>query len=172
MTCHPQSPYLQQLQDRIALEDIPFSERGSRLLIFRGGSTFNIRLAERWTQWVKEVGDYRQRPPVVKLFRLTDETGGPLDFELSAYPHALCLKTRLGGGWLTFADEETLYLKLPAARLGVNFECYAMNARDDRRGGEFKGDPQHRTTHRNIAYTTNARIESNIITPSAGVRLG
>jgi glycogen debranching enzyme len=56
-------------------------------------------------------------------------------------------------------------LKLPNARCGVSFCAYAAHGRADRRGGEFKGDPAHRTIHRNIAYTTNAPILSNSIEP-------
>ncbi len=191
MTLIPSSPFLQQLRGRITLEEsapaeldprfqraaednqripfsgIPFSERGSRILVFRRASKLYIRLAERWTKWVEEVGDYRHRAPVIDDFVLTDARGAPLDFTLDAYPHALVLATRLGEFWLAFADEETLYLKLPAARCGVSFRVYATRGRADRRGGEFKGDPEHRTMPRNIAYTTNARIVANEITSDA-----
>lgn len=188
MSCTPSSPFLQQLRGRITLEEttpqeidprfqrsptdnqcipfsgIPFSERGSRLLVLRKASRLYIRLAERWSKWVGEVGDYRHRAPVVQDFVLTDANGAPLDFKLTAYPHALCIHTRIGDGWLAFADEETLYLKLPAARGGISFRVYATHGRADRRGGEFKGDPEHRSTHRNVAYTTNARTLENTIT--------
>lgn len=184
----PNSPFLQQLQNRITLEEhapeipdprfqrspndnhripfsgIPFSERGSRILVFRRASKLYIRLAERWSKWVEEVGDYRHRPPVIDDFVLTDANGVPLDFQLTSYPHALVLTARVGEFYLTFVDEETLYLKLPAAPCGISFRAYARDGRTDRRGGEFKGDPEHRTTHRNIAYTTNARIVANEIT--------
>lgn len=187
MTYTPASPFLQQLRDRITLEEsapeqldlrfqhspadnhripfsgIPFSERGSRILLFRRASQLYIRLAERWSKWVEEVGDYRHRAPTIDDFVFTDASGAPLDFTLTAYPHALCFVTRLGDYWLAFADEETLYFKLPAGPSGVSFRVYAMHGRADRRGGEFKGDPEHRTTHRNIAYTTNARVVSNDI---------
>lgn len=187
----PTSSFLQLLQNRITLEEsapaeldprfqisqtdarrvpfsgIPFSERGSRIFVFRRASSLYIRLAERWTKWVEEVGDYRHRPPVIQDFVLSDAKGAPLDFTLTSYPHALVLATRLGEFWLTFADEETLYLKLPVTRCGISFRAYARDGRTDRRGGEFKGDPEHRTTPRNIAYTTNARVVSNEITSEA-----
>ncbi len=187
----PASPFLQQLQNRITLEEnasevldprfqrsandnhripfsgIPFSERGSRILLFRRGSKLYIRLAERWMKWIEEVGDYRHRPPVIDDFVFTDANGAPLDFQLTSYPHALTLATRIGEFWIAFADEETLYIRLPAARGGITFRAYAREGRTDRRGGEFKGDPEHRTTHRNIAYTTNARILTNEIVPDA-----
>ena len=187
MTHLPTSSFLQLLQNRITLEEtapevldprfqrtpddnqripfsgIPFSERGSRILVFRRGSIVYIRLAERWIKWVEEVGDYRRRAPIVQDFVLTDARGAPLDFTLTTYPHALFFSTHIGEFSLMFADEETLYLKLPAGQCGVSFRAYATHGRVDRRGGEFKGDPEHRATHRNIAYTTNAQILANEI---------
>ena len=163
MPCAPQSPFIQQLRNRINLKDIPFSDRGSRLLIFRNGHTLNIRLAERWAKWENEVGNYRFRKPVLDQFAFTDEGGTPLDFKLTAYPHALCIETSVGDAWLAFLDEESLYLQLPNARCGFSFRVYAANGRTDRRGGEFKGDPEHQHIHRNVAYTTNARLISNTI---------
>lgn len=165
MLCKPTSQYLEMLRDRITLENIPFSDRASRLLVFRRDHHLMIRLTERWSAWEKEVGHYRQRAPVVNDLVLTDENGTPLDFSLTAYPHLLCLETSRGEFWLAFADEETLYLKIPSGRLGVTFRVYAANGRTDRRGGEFKGDPLHRNTHRNVAYTTNASILENDIAP-------
>src|SRR3972149_1962366 len=106
MTYTPSSPFLQQLRGRITLEEtapeqidsrfqrapadnqrvpfsgIPFSERGSRILVFRRASSLYIRLAERWTKWVEEVGDYRHRAPVVQDFVLTDADDAPLAFTL------------------------------------------------------------------------------------------
>jgi glycogen debranching enzyme len=164
MNFSPTSSFLQQLRGRITLETIPFSERGSRLLVFRDACRLDIRLAERWAKWEAEVGDYRHRAPIVDNITFTDEDNTPLDFEFTAYPHAVYFQTRCGEFALAFVDEETLYLKIPAGRVGLTFRVYATQGRTDRRGGEFKGDPEHRRTHRNVAYTTNARIISNIIT--------
>jgi len=160
----PSSPFLKQLRGCITLETVPFSDRGSRLLVFRDASRLDIRLAERWAKWEAEVGNYRHRAPIVDDIALTDENGAPLDFEFTAYPHAIYFKTRCGEFVLTFVDEETLYLKLSAGRVGLTFRVYAAQGRTDRRGGEFKGDPEHRRTHRNVAYTTNAPMVSNSIT--------
>src|SRR5512138_1403168 len=135
MSYTPSSQFLRLLRGKITLEQIPFSDRSSRLLVFRRDSQLRIRLTERWSQWEQEVGHYRQRAPVVDDFILTDENGTPLDFKLVTYPHMLCFETRLGEWWLAFADEETLYLKLPAARLGIAFRVYAHHGRTDRRGG-------------------------------------
>lgn len=191
MSQSPSSPFLRRLRGRITLEEyspaeldprfarsatdaqrvpfrgIPFGERGSRLLLFRESSRLYVRLAERWTPWVTEVGDYRHRAPVIQEWTLLDANGAPLDFRLDSYPHALGLETSAGEYALTFVDEETLYLKLPPGKSGISFRVYAHPGRLDRRGGEFKGDPEHRTTHRNVAFTTNARIVENTSTPEA-----
>lgn len=169
MNNRPASPFLRQLVGRITLEKIPFSDRGSRLLLFRDGSRLQIRMAERWSKWETEVGDYHHRAPLLSDWALTDDRGLPLDFELVAYPHALFFRTGLGDFALAFVDEESLYLQMPPGRVGVSFRLQAVNGRIDRRGGEFKGDPEHRRTHRNIAYTTNARLVTNeIVCNSSG----
>ena len=159
----PACPFLQQLKDRINLKEIPFSERGSRLLVFSNASTLNVRLAERWIKWEKEVGHYRFRKPVLDQLTFMDAEGRPLEFQLQAFPHALLFETRIGQAWLAFVDEETIYIQLPHTPCGFSFRVYATHGRTDRRGGEFKGDPEHRQIHRNIAYTTNASPVGNTI---------
>lgn len=161
-----QSDFLERLRGRINLEQVPFSERGSRLLVFRRTQQLYIRLAERWAKWEAEVGHYRKRRPVLDDFELTDENGTPLELDITAYPHAIFMQTRLGEFWLTFLDEETLYFKLPKARGGISFRVFALNGRTDRRGGSFKGDPEHRSTHRNVAYSTNACLREDVISES------
>lgn len=165
MDITPASPFLQQLRGRINLKKIPFSERRSRLLVFQSAAHLYIRLAERWVKWESEVGSYRLRSPILDDLVFTDALGQPLAYQLTAYPHALLFQTRIGDFTLTFADDESLYLKLPAANCGITFRVFAVHGRTDRRGGEFKGDPFHRETHRNIAYTTNAHILSNTLQP-------
>ena len=55
-------------------------------------------------------------------------------------------------------------MQLPPAPCGIRFTLSAAHGRTDRRGGEFRGDPAHRDTHRNVAYTTNAHILENKMT--------
>ena len=166
MSYSASSPFLQMLRGKITLDTVPFTDRASRLLVFRRGSHLMIRLTERWSQWEHEVGHYRQRAPVISDLVLSDENGAPLDFKLTTFPHMLCFEAPLGEMYLAFADDETLFFKLPsAAKIGISFRIYAAHGRTDRRGGEFKGDPGHRNTHRNVAYTTNARIIANTISP-------
>ena len=139
MNCYPDSRFLRRLRGRVTLEEVPFSDEKSRILVFRNGSRLFIRLAERWFKWESEVGHYRKRRPIVDDWVLTDEDGVPLDIEMNAYPHALCLDTRAGHFWLAFVDEESLYLKLPPGKVGISFRAFVTDGRADRRGGEFKG---------------------------------
>lgn len=157
-------PFARLLHNRIDLVTVPFSERGSRIMLFRDNAHFYIKLAERWAAWESEFGHYRRRPPIVREFALLDGEGQPLTIETDTYPHVLDLHTRIGDFRWTFLDQETLYLQLPHAPCGIRFLVSATGGRTDRRGGEFKGDPAHRSTHRNVAYTTNARIVENRVT--------
>jgi glycogen debranching enzyme len=86
-----------------------------------------------------------------------------MNMRLTAFPHAVAIDTAGGAFWLAFADEETLYLRMPKGRFSVSFRVLAGTGSVDRRGGKFVGDPEHRTVHRNVAYTTNAKILSNEI---------
>ena len=54
---------MESLRNRIDLVHIPFTDRGSRLMLFQHDHQFLIRLAERWVKWETEVGHYRQRLP-------------------------------------------------------------------------------------------------------------
>lgn len=156
------SPYLDILKNRIELERVPFTERGSRLLLFKepGSSELYLRLAERWAKWENKVGPYRQRKPILDAWRFTDGDGQPLDFKVTSWPHLIRFDTSVGAFELVFLDPETLYVGLPAARCGFSFVAFADRARADRRGGELKGN-------RNVAYTTNARLVTNTIQPES-----
>ena len=157
------SPFLQRLRNRIDLASVPFTERGSRILLFCDGARFHIKLAERWAAWEREYGHYRRRVPLVRGLTMLGASGDALPLDVTSYPHELEAQTSAGlFGWM-FLDEETLYLQLPAGACGVRFDVLAAGGRPDRRGGEFKGEPTHGDTHRNVAYTTNARITANSI---------
>lgn len=156
------SPYLTLLRDRIDLKNIPFSERGSRLLVFHSDHHLSIRLAERWFKRDGQLSAYRQRPPILDDIVLLDSQGELVPFDLATYPHCLELTTRLGQFTLTFLDSETLLLSLPAGRCGISMRANLDRAEADRRGGVLRltGD-----IRRNIAYTTNARVIQNDIQP-------
>ncbi len=149
---------IDNLHNRIDLTHIPFTDRGSRLLLFLEGHTLFVRLAERWAKWESEVGNYRQRPPIVSHFALLGPDGTPLDLEPDTYPHVVRLHTAVGDFDWAFIDPETLLVRLPPGRYGFEFDGLAQQGQSDRRGGTLHGK-------RNIAYTTNARLLHNEVTP-------
>jgi putative isomerase len=160
----PESPFLELLKNRINLLDVPFTERGSRLLVFRDGSRLSFRLAERWLKRAGQLSAYRSRPPILEDWAFTDGEGRPLAATLTTYPHRLDVNTALGLFTLVFADTESILVLLPPGRCGFSFCANLDQAQIDRRGGVLRltGD-----IRRNVAYTTNARILSNQAEASA-----
>jgi hypothetical protein len=59
-----ESPFLTLLKDRINLLQIPFTERGSRILVFGSRSQFSVRMAERWQKRDPRLSGWRERPPL------------------------------------------------------------------------------------------------------------
>jgi len=152
------SPYLTLLKNRINLREIPFSERGSRLLIFQSNNHFAVRLAERWFKVDQKLSSYRQRPPLIDEWCFTDETGTPLDLTVTTYPHRIDAHTSRGTFTIVFEDTETLLIVLPPGGAGVTFRAQLDQAQTDRRGGILRltGD-----IRRNVAYTTNVPLALN-----------
>src|SRR5919109_5296807 len=90
------SKYLNLLKNRINLRQIPFSERGSRLLIFQSNEHLTVRLAERWFKREGQLSAYRNRPPLIDQWVFTDEKGNPLEVKSTTYPHRIDFETNLG----------------------------------------------------------------------------
>lgn len=158
-----ESPFLKLLKDRIDLRHIPFSERGSRLLVTQTDDHLCVRLAERWFKREKQLTAYRERPPLIDEWVFTDGEGRRLPFQLTTYPHCVEIQTPVGKFTLAFQDNETLLLALPEGRCGIAFRANLDQAQSDRRGGLLRltGD-----IRRNIAYTTNSRLLHNTISPA------
>lgn len=154
----PTSPYLRLLEQRIRIDQVPFSDRGSRLLVNqerRAAHTLTIKLGERLTALTPGLSAYRQRPPFITNLRLVDGEGRPLAFEATTYPHAVVFQTLLGEFILTFQDGSTLSFGVPAElACGISFSVTPDLARPDGRGGEFK-------SVRNCAYSTNGQLVLN-----------
>src|SRR5215216_407948 len=152
------SEYLNLLKDRIDLRQIPFSERGSRLLIFELDGQLTFRLAERWFKRAGQLAAYRHRPPLIDQWVFTDEKGNPLPIKLTTYPHRIDCETSIGTFSLAFVDAETILITLPPIQCGIKFNANLDKIQTDRRGGILRltGD-----IRRNVAYTTNARIVSH-----------
>jgi putative isomerase len=154
----PASPFLLALENRIRLEQIPFSDRGSRLLLYqerRQPHTLYLKLAERLTALTPGLSSYRMRPPFIPRLRLVDGEGRPVPFEATTYPHAIVFQTPLGEFRCVFQDQFTVSFGLPSGvAAGISFTVVPDLARPDARGGEFK-------TVRNCAYSTNAELVLN-----------
>ena len=90
------SEELAALHNRVDLVNIPFTDRGSRLLVFVRGAEMSVRLAERWVKWENEYGHYRQRIPIIERFQFFDTDGAPLALTPDTYPHVARLQTAQG----------------------------------------------------------------------------
>jgi glycogen debranching enzyme len=162
------SPYLRALRDRIDLRSIPFSDRGSRLLVNCVDGYLSIRLAERWFKLnADKISAYRDRPPLIEMWQLLGPDGQPLDLKLTTYPHAVFCETSIGMFAITFVDAETLLITLPPGRCGMRLQANLDQASTDRRGGVMRLTGQIR---RSIAYTTNSKLITNRIEPSGETR--
>lgn len=146
-----------ELANRIDLTHVPFTERGSRLLLFRRDHELYIRLAERWVRQESIYGNYRQRAPILNHLMLLDANGKPLEFTTESTAYSVDTLTALGAFTWIYLDAETLLIRLPPGTFGFSFDCMSEQERTDRRGGMLHGV-------RNIAYTTDARILENTIT--------
>jgi len=142
------------LKNRIDLTHIPFTDRGTRLMLFRRENELFIRLAERWEKIQTRTGHYRLRPPILKEFAFLDDEGKPLAFEVESYPYLTRLHTSKGIFEFVFTDTETMLMRMPAGKHQLQFTAQAERGQISRRGGDLNGS-------RNIAYTTNAKLTSN-----------
>jgi glycogen debranching enzyme len=149
------------LRNRINLDKIPFTERGSRLLVLKNDEGLIVNLAERWSKLDQSVSGYRERPPLMDQFLFVDSSGETLAFTLESYPHCLIFHTKAGDFRLVFLDAETLLLALPGAACGIRFRARVNSGKTDRRGGILRMTGQIK---RNIAYTTNRSIASSELT--------
>jgi hypothetical protein len=156
----PESPYLRLLEDRIDIAHIPFSDRGSRLLVYRNRDephTLYIKLAERLTSVQPGLSTYRSRPPFIPRLQFVDAEGRTQPFELTSYPHALVIQTPIGEFVVAFQAGDIVAFGLPSGvACGINFSVVPDLARPDNQGGQFK-------SVRNCAYATNGRVVLNDI---------
>jgi putative isomerase len=158
------APYLNLLRNHIDIARVPFSDRGSRLLVLQepGQSRLLVKLAERLTELQPDVEAYLRRPPFIRDLYLLDEKGEALDFEVVTYPHVLYFNTRLGEFGLVFQDSHTLAFGLPP-QVTAGLRCHVSPQywEQSERGGVFK-------SVRNLAYASNGETVRNRITPEGG----
>ncbi len=159
---HPD--YIHLLKNHIDLEKVPFSDRGSRILVFRetGKSQLYVKLAERLAFLDAHTEAYLSRPPFIKDLCLIDASGQALDWEITSYPHMLILQTILGEFKLVFQDERTISIGLPQNQTaGIHFHVSPQSWRMQDQGGFFKAI-------RNLSYQSNSEALTNKIKPQRG----
>jgi putative isomerase len=151
------SSFLETLENRIDIARVPFSDRGSRLLVFKetGEDRLYIKLAERLTAIQPGLDTYRFRPPYIQDLAFIDREGMPLSYHLTTYPHALVFQTRLGRFALSFYRHDTVAIGLPPGEAaGIRFRVSTQLWQRDGNGGCLKAV-------RNMAYRTNGRVLKN-----------
>jgi glycogen debranching enzyme len=152
------------LRNQINFTEVPFSDRGSRLMVFldKETTTLNIRLSERLTDIEPDIEAYLKRPPLIKELCFIDQEGKRLNFETTTYPYAIFFTTELGDFGLTFASNNILAFGVPANQsCGIQFHISPQLWKSGPNGGEFK-------SIRNMAYSTNSEIKINEIVPERG----
>ncbi len=152
-----ESSYLDLLTNKIDITQAPFSDRGSRLLVFKQPDydRLYIKLAERLTAIQPGLDTYRFRPPYIQDLCFIDAEGMPLNYHLISYPHALVFQTRLGTFNLAFQKNDTLAIGLPpgvAAGIRFRVSTQMWQQRDD--GASL-------LAVRNLAYRTNGDVLRN-----------
>src|SRR5512138_2682367 len=141
-------PFLELLRNQIDITRVPFSDRGSRLLVYQspGQSELYVKLAERLADLEPGIDAYMRRPPFIRDLVFTDEKGAALDFEITSGPDVLRFRTRIGEFGLVFQEPRILALGLPPNRIaGVRFKVMPEFRLQTEAGGELK-------SVRNIGY--------------------
>jgi len=156
--------YLNLLHNHIDISRVPFSDRGSRILIFRypDQSRLYVKLAERLTQLESDIEAYLDRSPFIQGLSLIDSDANELEFEVTSSPHELQLHTQLGNFGIVFQDRHTIAVGLPAGAIcGLRFRVFPQYWRNSPKGGKFM-------SVRNLLYNTTGEIERNNIIPVEG----
>jgi hypothetical protein len=149
--------FLDSLKNRIDITRVPFSDRGSRLLVFKevDGERLYIKLAERLTAIQPGLDTYRFRPPYIQDLCFIDSEGMPQSYHLTTYPHVLLFQTRLGTFSLAFHRNDTLAVGLPPnVPAGIRFRVSTQMWQQSADGGSLMGV-------RNLSYRTNGEVLRN-----------
>ena len=157
-------PNVNLLRNQIDFSKVPFSDRGSRLMVFLNEDEHHlyVRLAERLTSIESDIEAYLNRPPLILILCFIDGEGSKLSFESNTYPYAMYFTTKLGDFGITFFDNQKLAIGLPPDKVcGIRFHVSPQFWKMNEQGGEFK-------SVRNLAYATNSEIELNEIVPEKG----
>ena len=158
------SAHLSLLRNHINLKKVPFSDRGSRLLVLQDSDSpsLYVKLAERLTTIQPDIEAYLRRPPFIQDLYLIDENGSVLEFTTITYPHIVHLQTSMGDFAIVFQDEKTIALGLPPRSIaGIRFHVQPQFWETTEGGGVFKAV-------RNLVYISNCETIRNEIIPDKG----
>jgi len=164
MTKSTSTPYLNLLRNQIDITQVPFSDRGSRLLIYQypERKQLFIKLAERIMGLEPGLASYRQRPPFIDNLSFIDENGEALDFTLVTSPDVLYFQTEIGEFGMVFQDLRTISIHVPEEKpAGLRFRVLTDFWKTNEAGGEIK-------SIRNLGYQSNSGLIKNQIRPEKG----
>ncbi|MGD2158901.1 MAG: trehalase family glycosidase [Anaerolineales bacterium] len=115
MSIEPKSQAIQILKDTIDITRAPFSNPGSRLLIYKykDHDSLYIKIAKRFTNLHPGIESYLSRQPFIQNLSFVDETSTPLRYELITYPHALIFQTKIGTFKLSHHAPNKIAICLP-----------------------------------------------------------
>lgn len=162
------NPLIELLTDKIYITQVPFSDRGSRLLVYQNPDhdCLYIKLAERLVNYFPGIESYLSRKPYLPELILVNGNGKKLPFKITTKPHVLGFQTDLGIYKLVFQDNHTLCFSLPrhtqcGLRFIINTEKHTKRAD----GGEFY-------SIKNLVYFSQSKILRNqIISKNDGCEL-
>ena len=153
-------PGVELLRNQIDYSKAPFSDRGSRMLVFLNPENhrLDIKLAERLIRLDPDIEAYLHRPPLVQDFSFINQDGELIRFnQLTSYPHAIFFSTGSGKFGITFAGEDTLAIGLPPNQIcGLNFFVPTKNWIKRLTGGTLQ-------SYRDLSYLANCEIVDNTI---------
>lgn len=156
--------YLALLHNHIDTSQVPFSDRGSRLLLFRypDKDAFYIKLAERLTQLDGDNEAYLNRPPFIQDLCLIDSEGNALECRVNSSPYCLRVHTPNGDFNIVFEDGQTIAFGLPTNTVcGLRFQVFPQYWHSSDQGGKF-------SSIRNLVYNSTGKVLINNITPVEG----
>lgn len=146
------------LKNQIDITRVPFSDRGSRILVYQhlNRPCLYVKLAERLIHVEPGIESYLRRPPFMDELCLIDAHGQILDFAVITSPEMLEFQTRIGSFRLVFQDSSTLVFSLPdQTTAGLRFHVNSTHWHKTETGGSVRHV-------RNISYETlNGDVHAN-----------
>jgi len=129
-------PNLDLMRNAIDLHLIPYSDRGSRLMIFQDeNDQFMVKLAERLIHVEPGIESYLHRPPFFEKMILVDKDGLELNFKVTWIPQGIILTTNLGEFHLLINSYDDLVIGFPSdviagIRLQINHQVCKVSEND------------------------------------------